>query len=250
MIYDLYSDGIHTDSVLTHNMLVELANVSKKIKTETHMMTTLNIVSGYITSTPIISSKINTIGRLKDFDRHLNNKKDKVAKKIERAYMLFRDSYLSLYEAIDVFVNILLVNTKEPITFHQAVGHLFRHKLITKEELNLLKLFNQIRNVIVHNLDASICIYIEKNNELLRLMENVIENVILFTENHKRKALFKAAYIVAVAASDPSSDLAYPKNLAETGEKALLESQEQNGEEPLGPNLHLIKTKKGEDNEK
>jgi uncharacterized protein YutE (UPF0331/DUF86 family) len=226
------------DSEEVHNKLVNISSVSKAIKGKAYWsMTALILIRVLGVTTKVENS--DHYKSIKAFKNRLN-RKEKVATKLHKDYLKMKNDYLTLYDLIDGYLNIMLVNDQEPISYHTAVGHLYRHKLITKEEMNLLKLFNHYRNLFVHTLDASMIEYIledsdhDYSDELLELVVGVHK----FMADHDKKVLFKVMYLTTA-----HDDKLQSKVDIETAKKAVIDGQKAAGEEPLGVNLHLIKTK-------
>lgn len=224
-----YTDILYDDPNGVHDQLCEIASVSKKIKAKTYIDTTMLIMTSLLTKQPArIDAIAVTTGNL--FKRRVG-KRAMVKIKIRKCYADFKSTYLTHYDMVDAVVNIMLVNTTTaPIPFAKAVGYLNKHKLISSKELAVLRLFNQYRNLLVHNNDIALCDYLIENISLMDNMMALMQVTMKFIVDNNKKLLFKALYIVNTELGESPSDV----NMA-----ALKESQRIFNEPVVGDNIHL-----------
>lgn len=84
-------------------------------------------------------------------DKHIKKLIDKAVKDTTVAYESINSDIRRLFDNFETFVNYILLNFEEFVTFNSAIKEFLNNNFITHEEYNTLKLFNKIRNIIAHN---------------------------------------------------------------------------------------------------
>ncbi len=84
-------------------------------------------------------------------DKHVKKLIDKAVKDTKDAYESINSDIRRLFDNFETFVNYILLNFEEFVTFNSAIKEFLNNNFITHEEYNTLKLFNKIRNIIAHN---------------------------------------------------------------------------------------------------
>lgn len=225
----------------TAKLIIELSNISKETKTEVYLQTVGMILSNIIVDTDTFDG-LAEVRRTTTALRNRVTRKEKVQSKILKDYFTFKNTFMKLYDLMDVYLNMILVNTHSQLSFYETINHIYRHRLIAKDEFNALKVFNSIRNVITHNADEAMANYIKNHPEWLDLIEATSAKANSMITKYRESTLFKGIYITSVTndgfIAATTKILKDKESFLKTTEGALIDAQKHAGEEPLGANIH------------